>query len=181
MGNRFFSQFMNFKKVLFTIPVLFSIFACDSSYIENKDSNFLTNEKLEDLLTKDVNLVFFMTEWCSVSQYILKEEYVQLCKEENSFDILIISADNGFSHPEISCDIWGLTKRPGLFPLSHRKLVREFILENFTNTKNLDLNYSFGLPVSIFVTDELEVIETAPQKVKDVKRLAEYHQRELAR
>ncbi len=138
------------------------------------DRNILTKELLRSKLDKDVNLLIFSASWCSVSQEILKKEYSKLCSSKNNFNVIIISVDNQLKIEGISCKIYGLKKSVNGFAFSHRRIIKNYIKETLYKTENLNLEGSFGIPVSLFVSRNLDVLTEAPQNAKSIIEVAEY-------
>lgn len=165
-----------YSTIIFLMIVCFT--SCSSlSTSTNKQYNILTKETLKVRLTKEVNLLFFYTDWCGVSDIILKETYQELCQRENEFSITLISVDDVESKVSLECDIFTLEKDFLNTPGAHRRLIKSFIQENFVDFQSLNLNGNFRVPVSIFVDKDFKVIHSAPQKVEDIERLAKYHKK----
>lgn len=163
-----------YSKIVFLIILCF--ISCSSTSIENNGQyKLLTKGVLKSRLTKDVNLLFFYTSWCGVSDIILKETYQELCNRENEFSITLISVDDLESEISLECDIYTLEKSYFNIPGAHRGLIKDFIQENFYNFQSINLKGNFKVPVSIFVDKDFNIIHSAPQKLKDLERLAKYH------
>lgn len=56
----------------------------------------------------------------------------------------------------------------GGFPPIDRWVIKSFIESNFKYTDKLNLEGSFGIPISFFVNHQLEVITLAPQDEKSI-------------
>lgn len=165
-----------YSTIVFLLIVSFT--SCSSlSTSANEQYNILTKETLKMRLTKEVNLLFFYTDWCGISDIILTETYQELCQRENEFSITLISVDGLESKVGLECDIFTLEKDYLNTPGAHRRLIKSFIQENFFDFQSLNLEGNFSVPVSVFVDKDFNIIHSAPQKTKDIERLAKYHKK----
>jgi len=170
---------LNVLKIILCISLLsWTLFSCAQ---KNKQTNdLITSQNVKEIISDSLNLVFLTAEWCSASKSVLKKNYSKICDSlSDRINVVIICAsetDNQFANYleelGISCGYYLLpNKQSHEKVLEHgdRKRIRHFIKKNFIGYEDLNLEWQFGIPVSLYVNQKLEIISNAPWEYKSIE------------
>lgn len=148
----------------FIITLLFfSFFSCKSKNVgslkEINDSN------IKSIFNKKRNLVFIWTTWCGASKDIIKDTYANIQKDTNDYNIILIcgnldedNIDRIFSKNNINLKKYITGNATNYLPIMDRKNIKNFILENFTNTDSIDFKGNFSIPITLLVDSNLKIL-----------------------
>jgi hypothetical protein len=167
----------SFLLLIFFGLFLFGLGSCGQ---KNVDEKVITKSNVEKVIKGNLNYVFITTEWCSASKSILKETYTKLCDSlSDDINLVLICAsekDKGFEkylkEQGITCDYYVLPNKSShekIVEHGDRKRIRHFIKNNLKGYKELDLEWQFGVPVILYVDQNLKIISKAPQDYKGIK------------
>lgn len=145
----------------------------------NSSIKVIDNNNIKSIFNKEVNLVFIWTTWCGVSKSILINLYKNLKVDSSKVNVILLcgnadieTVDSIFKKEKINCTNYFINNNSNLFAFIDRKNIKNFIESNFKNINGIDLKGNYGIPISLLIDSNLNVIDNnVPQKSDEIINL----------